>query len=349
MMCLRVLYAGYMPADGCSAVGLTVSMESGCPKRMKFGPCGGVRPDGQCEMRPGACAFEDVVPWSGPHAQPPPSRAPKVLTDFSSTPFNADDIAATAAILSPSCDAVLVGEHQNKPDFPPTLMGRLLLDAGVEPWITLSCRDRNRVVLEQELQGLLSIGVDTVFCVTGDGRGYDVRPDVTQTFDLDGLRLVSLAASIGTVAAVPETPTAPPISARPRRLVEKQRAGASMAVLNHVTSPRRVADFVESARSAGLSIPVIAAVAVFTDSVSAAVLQGLPGLELEPAVIEEVLAAPDPVAVGIDAAVAEARALLSIEGIAGVNVSGLASASGPRVGAEIKAEVGRRIRAEANP
>ena len=316
---------------------------------MEFGPCGGVRPDGQCEMRLGACAFGEVVPWSGAYVEPRPACAPKVLTDFSSTPFNADDIAATAAILAPSCDAVLVGEHQNKPDFPPTLMGRLLLDAGVTPWITLSCRDRNRVVLEQELHGLRNIGVDTVLCVTGDGRGYDVRPDVTQTFDLDGLRLVSLAASVGVVAAVPETPTAPPISARPRRLVEKQHAGASMAVLNHVTSPDRVADFVESARSAGLSIPVIAAVAVFTDSVSAAVLQGLPGLELERALVEEVLAAPDPVAAGIGAAVAEAHALLSIGGVAGVNVSGLASASGARVGAEIKAEVGRRIRAEATP
>jgi 5,10-methylenetetrahydrofolate reductase len=313
---------------------------------MEFGPCGGVRPDGQCEMRPGACAFSDVVPWSGAHAQPRPAVAPKVLTDFSSTPFNADDIAATAATLAPSCDAVLVGEHQNKPDYPPTLMGRLLLDAGLTPWITLSCRDRNRVVLEQELQGLRTIGVDTVLCVTGDGRGYDVRPDVTQTFDLDGLRLVSLAASVGMHAAVPETPTAPPVSARPRRLVEKQHAGASMAVLNHVTSPDRVAAFVESARLEGLVIPIVAAVAVFTDSVSAAVLQGLPGLELEPAVTEEVLSAPDPVAAGIEAAVGEARALLSIEGVEGVNISGLASSSGVRVGAEIKAEVGRRIRAE---
>ena len=202
-------------------------------------------------------------------------------------------------------------------------------------------------MLEQELHGLRNIGVDTVLCVTGDGRGYDVRPDVTQTFDLDGLRLVSLAASVGILAAVPETPTAPPVFARPRRLVEKQHAGASMAVLNHVTSPDRVANFEESARSAGLSIPVIAAVAVFTDSVSAAVLQGLPGLELEAAVIGEVLAAPDPVAAGIGAAVAEAHALLSIEGVDGVNISGLASASGARVGAEVKAEVGRRIRAEA--
>jgi 5,10-methylenetetrahydrofolate reductase len=313
---------------------------------MDFGPCGGVRPDGQCEMRPGACAFDDVVAWSGHQPATRPVRAPLVLADFSCTPFDRHDVAATAAVLAPGCDAVLVGEHQNKPDFPPTLMGSLLLDAGVTPWITLSCRDRNRVVLEQELRGLRSINVETVLCVTGDGRGYDVRPDVTQTFDLDGPRLVSLAASTGVIAAAPETPTAPPVHARPARLVEKQRAGASLAVLNHVPRPDMVAEFMTTARAAGLTIPVIAAVAVFTDTVSAAVLQGLPGLELDQAATERVLGAPDPVAAGIAEAVAEARALLAIEGVEGVNVSGLASASGARIGAEIKAEVGRRIRAE---
>ncbi|OBJ11831.1 methylenetetrahydrofolate reductase [Mycobacterium sp. 1482292.6] len=318
--------------------------DSGCPKRMEFGPCGGVRPDGQCEMRPGPCVFDDVVPWSGHSPAPRPARTPRVLTDFSATPFDPDDIAATATVLAPGCDAVLVGEHQNKPDFPPTLMASLLLDAGVTPWITLSCRDRNRVVLEQELRGLRSIDVETVLCVTGDGRGYDVRPDVSQAFDLDGPRLVSLAASVGIVAAVPETPTAPPVQRRPARLVEKQRAGASLAVLNHVPFPDMVADFMKSARAAGLAIPVIAAVAVFTDTVSAAVLEGLPGLELDPTVTQRVLGASDPVEAGIAAAVDEARALLSIEGVEGVNVSGLASASGPRIGAEIKAEVGRRIR-----
>jgi 5,10-methylenetetrahydrofolate reductase len=148
------------------------------------------------------------------------------------------------------------------------------------------------------------------------------------------------------VAAVPETPTAPPVRGRPARLAEKQRAGASLAVLNHVPLPHTIAEFMASARSAGLSIPVIAAVAVFTDSVSAAVLQGLPGLELNHVVTEQVLSAADPVGAGITAAVEEARVLLSIDGVEGVNVSGLASAAGPRVGAEIKAEVGRRIRSE---
>lgn len=346
-MCLPAWCAGYSQRMAEAGAGYP-PMKSGCPKRMEFGPCGGVRPDGQCEMRAGACAFHDVVPWSGVQPAPRRVRAPVVLTDFSCTPFDGEDAAATAAVLASSCDAVLVGEHQNKPDFPPTLMGRLLLDAGVTPWITLSCRDRNRVVLEQELRGLRSIGVETVMCVTGDGRGYDVRADVTQTFDLDGPRLVSLAASVGIVAAVPETPTAPPVAARPARLVEKERAGASLAVLNHVPFPDMIAHFMKSARLAGLSIPVIAAVAVFTDSASAAVLQGLPGLELDQAATEQILGAADPVDAGIEAAVAEARALLSIEGVEGVNISGLASACGARFGAEIKAEVGRRVRAAAS-
>lgn len=323
-----------------------VVIDQGCPKRMEFGPCGGVRIDGQCEMRPGACAFDTVVPWSGLERLAPQVTAPLILADFSCTPFDAGDVAATAATLASSSDAVLVGEHQNRPDFPPTLMSRLIIDQGVTPWITLSCRDRNRIVLEQELQGLRHVGVDTVLCVTGDGRGYDVRPDVTQTFDLDGPRLVALAASLGMIAAVPETPTAPPVHARAARLVEKQRAGAGLAVLNHVASASALSEFVDDARSAGLRMPVVAAVAVFTDVVSAAVLQGLPGLELAPELVDAVVNAPDPVEAGIDAAVREARELLSINGIGGVNLSGLASASGTRRGAEIKAEVGARIRAE---
>ncbi|MFZ1163345.1 MAG: methylenetetrahydrofolate reductase [Mycobacterium sp.] len=313
---------------------------------MQFGPCGGVKPDGQCEMRLGPCTFDEAVPWSGGIVRVPPVPAPLILTDFSCAPFDATDVAATAAILAPSCDAVLVGEHQNRPDFPPTLMSRLLLEQGVTPWITLSCRDRNRVVLEQELRGLRFTGATTVFCVTGDGRGYDVRPEVTQTFDLDGPRLVALAASLDMIAAVPETPTAPPTRVRPARLVEKQRAGASLAVLNHVSSASVLSAFMDDARAAGLHIPVLAAVAVFTDVVSAAVLQGLPGLELEPELVDEVVNAPDPVEAGIEAAVAEARKLLAIGGIHGVNLSGMASASGTRRGAEIKAEVGARIRAE---
>ena len=116
-------------------------------------------------------------------------------------------------------------------------------------------------------------------------------------------------------------------------------------MLNH-DSVASVTAFMAAAAEAGVTIPVLASVAVFTDEPSAAVLAGLPGLELDPAVVRRVLDDPDPVAAGIAAAAQEARALLKIPGVAGVNVSGLASARGYVFAARVKAELAARIREE---
>ena len=334
----------------CHAGGVPVVAEPpglDCPKKMIFGPCGGVRNDGGCEMVPDPCPFAapdlEVAVWSGPIVRPHPVTPPLVLTDLSVPPADAAALRSTARILASSCDALLVGDHQDRPDFPPTMLARMIADADAAPWVTLACRDRNRAVLEQELHGLRHDGLATVLCVTGDGRAFDVRPDITQVFDLDHPAGRAGGGDWIPVAVV-ETPTAPPVALRPRRLVTKQQAGAGAVVLNHVREPASVATFVSAARRHGLRIPVIASVAVFTDERSAAVLTALPGLEIEPVTVHSVLAATDPVAAGIDAAVAEARALLAVDGVAGVNVSGLAASRGTGFAAEIQAEVGNRIR-----
>lgn len=332
-----------------------------CPKRMVFGPCGGVRTDGSCEMDAALpCPWADpddpvgVRRWDGPVAPtsapgPGSLRAvaadrPVVMTDLSVGAFDLAGLRRIARVLAPVSDALLVGEHHNRPDFPPVMMAAEIADAGTRPWITLTCRDRNRVVLEQELAGLATLGVEGVLCVTGDGRGRDVRPDVTQVFDLDATRLTHLAASTGLTATVAVAPAAQPAAARVRGLLEKQRAGASMAVVNHVSSPAALAAFLHDARAAGVDLPVVAGVAVYSDERSARVLQAFPGLALDDDAVAAVLAAPDPRAAGIDAAVAEARELLAVPGVVGVNLSGLASADGWDAGAEVKAEIARRLR-----
>ncbi len=327
-----------------------------CPKRMLYGPCGGVRDDLRCELDDHRCPFTELpLPrWSGPvpvQVEPPSGglldrarTAPVVLSDLTVRPFDRASLRRVVRVLAPVSDGLLAGEHQGRPDLPPTVLAAEVLAAGGRPWTTLACRDRNRVVLEQELAGLAAVGVDGVLCVTGDGRGQGVRPDVTQVFDLDGTRLTALATAAGLVAAVPEAPEAEPQQLRPARVVEKERAGARLCVLNHVSSPARVARFVGAARAAGATVPFVAAVAVYTDEHSARVLQRFPGLHLDDDAVATVLAAPDPRAAGIRAAVDEARALLAVPGVVGVNLSGLGSAHGEEAGAEVKAEVAAAVR-----
>lgn len=276
------------------------------------------------------------------------AERPVVVADLRVRPFDPTSVQAVATTLAPTCDAVLVGEHQSRPDFSPIILADLARQAGAVPWVTLSCRDRNAVVLESELRGLSAIGVAGVHCVTGDARGPATDDRASQVFDLDALRLAALATDIGLAVSVAATPVAPPLDQRPTRVLDKQRAGAGFAFVNHAGGPDQVARFVTAAHDAGVTIPFVACVAVFTDATSAAVLSAFPGLELDRREVRRVLDAPDPVAAGIEAAIAQAEAMLAIDGVEGVDLSGSATAGSESASADIMAAIGgellRRLR-----
>ena len=182
-------------------------------------------------------------------------------------------------------------------------------------------------------------------CVTGDTRAPGVRVGARQVFDLDGTRLAARAAAVGLAVAVPEAPQAPPTRVRPARLRVKQEAGAHLAVLNHVRSAAAVSAFVATARAVGVTLPIIAAVAVYTDETIRCRAARFPRSAPEtPPTSAAVLTAPDPRSAGIAAAVTEARALLAVPGVVGVNLSGRATAEGGVGAAHVKAEIGTRIK-----
>ncbi len=331
-----------------------------CPKRMTYGPCGGVTPNGDCEVPGLPCPFVrgNLPVWNDQNAQAiniTPAghaflgrleRRPVIVTDFPAAPVDADSIRRVAEALAGAADAVLIGDHGGaRVQFPPAYRAMLVKQAGLEPWVGLNCRDRNRVALEGELAALAHANVAGVHAITGDHPMSGHRPDAMPVFDLDSTRLAALARHLGVLVSVAESPLAVPVSERPQRLAQKVHAGAHLCFVNHAGSSLAVSDFVAQARSCGADVPFIAGVAVITSPEGARQISGFRNLVLPDGYLEEILSASDTRKAGIAAAIQLGETMLAQPGVRGLNLSSV-----PEPGRELElaqdlAEVARAFMA----
>ncbi|QNE46080.1 methylenetetrahydrofolate reductase [Glaciihabitans sp. INWT7] len=326
---------------------MTIAALDACPKHMEYGPCGGVEFDGSCEVSPAPCVFLALptVRWHGiereaepgaadPLPQPVASAGAErmrallqtraiVVADFPARALDAASIAECADLLSGRVDAVLAGDAgAARVQFPPSYRAHLIQSAGLAVWTGFNCRDRNRVALEGELAGLAHVGVAGVHCVTGDHTLTGSRPDAAPVFDLDSTETAALARAAGHLVSVGESPATPPVDRRPARLREKMHAGAEVCFVNHAGGAAPVAEFVDSAQQLGATMMFIPCVPVVVDHESAALLRSFTTLVLPEGYLDRILAARDPFAEGIAAAVELGRELLQIDGVRGINLSG---------------------------
>ncbi|MFT4052139.1 MAG: methylenetetrahydrofolate reductase C-terminal domain-containing protein [Microbacterium sp.] len=286
-----------------------------CPKRMHYGPCGGVHPGGGCEVPGRRCSFVDLdddvlatLAFSPDEVAAPPGGERDALRPADERPAAAGEFAALAAAggmittdlnargtdpgvfaeaaaLLSGLSAVVAGEPPGLHDtLSPAHKALVLSRHGARVIAGLTCRDRNRVALEGELAALADIGVAGVLAVTGDHPASTVRPDAAGVFDLDSTRLAALVRRAGLFCAVAEQPSAAPVSYRPARLAMKVRAGAELCFLNLCGGADEVAAFASAARGAGAGVPLVANVPVVTSPEAAARLAALPGARLPPAI-----------------------------------------------------------------
>ena len=65
-----------------------------------------------------------------------------------------------------------------------------LKNAGLNPILQLTCRDRNRIALQSELLGAAMLGIDNILCLTGDHTKMGDHPGAKPVFDLDSVSLL---------------------------------------------------------------------------------------------------------------------------------------------------------------
>lgn len=311
-----------------------------CPKHMRYGPCGGVRSDGRCEVADAPCTFlgTPVVAWSGldrripvPAAASLPAAAamrdllatrPIVVADLPARACSSASIHEIGGVLAGQVDAVLAGDSGDaRVQFPPAYRAMLLQAAGLTVLTGLNCRDRNRVALEGELAGLADAGVAGVLCLTGDHTDTGERPDAMPVFDLDSTELTALAAGVGHLVAVAESPSAPPADHRPGRLVQKLAAGAEVCFIDHAGGAEPVRAFTAAARDVGAACAFIACVPLVVDTASALLLESFTALVLPDGFLAGIAAARDPFSAGVEAAVRLSGELLEA-GVDGIDLSG---------------------------
>ena len=115
------------------------------------------------------------------------------------------------------------------------------MQAGLEPVMQMTCRDRNRIALQSDLLGAGALGIRNVLVMTGDHPKFGDHPGAKPVFDLDSGSCSGPRGRCGTrapavrpgaqpgarffIGAV-ENPFAPPVEYRAQRLGKKIAAGA---------------------------------------------------------------------------------------------------------------------------
>jgi homocysteine S-methyltransferase len=153
---------------------------------------------------------------------------------------------------------------------PIALAGLLAREAGVEPIVHVTCRDRNLLGIQADLLGAHAVGLRNLLIITGDPSKLGDYPDATTVYDLDSvglLRLVNLLnratepsgrrmkAGTGFVKGTGAEPGAADLSREVDRLFLKKEAGADFVMTQPVYDAEVMDRFLDRIR--GLDLPIL--------------------------------------------------------------------------------------------
>ena len=75
-------------------------------------------------------------------------------------------------------------------------VAKAVLDAGADPILQMTCRDRNRLALQADLLGAGILGIQNVLLLTGDDPKAGDHPDAKPVFDINSAALMQVARGL---------------------------------------------------------------------------------------------------------------------------------------------------------
>ncbi len=218
----------------------------------------------------------------------------------------------------------------------------MLKQAGMEPVIQFTGRDRNRLGLQGDLLGGAVFGINTVLCLSGDHPIWGDHPGAKPVYDLDSINIIRMVRMMRDnqvfengkqipkkapdffIGAV-ENPFAPPYDYRPMRLAKKIVAGAQFFQTQLIFNVSRFREFMKRVVDLGLheKCTILAGVGPIRSLRVAEYMKNeVAGMDVPDWVVKRVegLSKEDQQKAGVDICLEIAREVSEIEGVKGLHV-----------------------------
>ncbi len=223
---------------------------------------------------------------------------------------------------------------------------------GLQPVMQITCRDRNRIGLLNDLLGASALGINNILCMRGDDPSAGPYADAKPVFDVGATELIQWASEMAYSGKIPasamsasrdgdppeaptiqtaprlfigaaESPVDPPEDWEPEDLQRKIKAGAQFAQTQLCYDIGLVERYFSRLRNFGITEQIF--ILIGTGPMASArsarwMNENLWGVTVPDAIIDRLDAASDPKAEGIEICTEFLQELTEIPGVAGAHL-----------------------------
>jgi 5,10-methylenetetrahydrofolate reductase len=228
-----------------------------------------------------------------------------VVTAEIGVPHGADSsiILERAGLIREYCDAINIPDNaRGVPTMSSAISAHFVIQAGAEPVMHLTARDRNRISLQSELYGAHALGIRNVILISGDHPRHGTHPGAKVVYDLDTVSAIKLANMLreGTdlsgeeLEGVPDfyigatfNPNDESIEEQVLQAKKKHDAGAQFFQTQAVFDSERLKKFMRHA--SGLNLKVLAGIIPLRDIEMANFMKSqIPGIVIPDDIIQRI-------------------------------------------------------------
>lgn len=256
------------------------------------------------------------------------------------TAANGDAVLKQAAQLAPWVTAINATDAASANTALSSMAAcAIMAREGYSAVMQMTCRDRNRIALQNDLLAVTALGIENILCLTGDGVANGDHPGAKPVFDLDSVSLLATARTLrdagtfmsGRALTSPpsyyiggvENPFAPPVGVRVQRLKKKIDAGAQFIMTQLVYDLPAFELFMQEVRRQGLHrrCHILAGVGLLASTKTAGfIANNVPGMRIPQAILAQLESSSKPLDTGIAITVDILRRMRAMEGLAGVHI-----------------------------